>query len=56
MNTYTSSTVNVPAQSIQTNRVLRNTYALPALTLLFSSVTAGLGVFAYRIEIIESGD
>ena len=42
MNTYTSSTVNVPAQSIQTNRVLRNTYALLALTLLFSSVTAGI--------------
>ncbi|MGB5178954.1 MAG: Bax inhibitor-1/YccA family protein [Gammaproteobacteria bacterium] len=42
MNTYTSSTVNVPAQSIATNRVLRNTYALLALTLLFSSVTAGI--------------
>ena len=42
MNTYTSRTVNVPAQSVQTNRVLRNTYALLALTLLFSSVTAGI--------------
>jgi len=42
MNTYTSGTVNVPAQSIETNRVLRNTYALLALTLLFSSVTAGI--------------
>ena len=42
MNTYTSRTVNVPAQSVETNRVLRNTYALRALTLLFSSVTAGI--------------
>ena len=42
MNTYTSRTVNVPAQSVETNRVLRNTYALLALTLLFSSVTAGI--------------
>ncbi len=42
MNIYTSGTVNVPAQSIASNRVLRNTYALLALTLLFSSVTAGI--------------
>lgn len=42
MNTYTSGTINVPAQTIATNRVLRNTYALLALTLLFSSVTAGI--------------
>ena len=42
MNTYTSGTINIPAQSIATNRVLRNTYALLALTLLFSSVTAGI--------------
>jgi modulator of FtsH protease len=42
MNSYTSGTVNVPAQYLATNRVLRNTYALLALTLLFSSVTAGI--------------
>ena len=42
MNTYTSRTLNVPEQSVETNRVLRNTYALLALTLLFSSVTAGI--------------
>jgi modulator of FtsH protease len=42
MNTYTSGTVNVPAQYLATNRVLRNTYALLALTLLFSSVTASI--------------
>ena len=42
MSSYTSGTVNVPAQSIATNRVLRNTYALLALTLLFSSVTAAI--------------
>jgi len=44
MNTYTSGTVNVPAQYLATNRVLRNTYALLALTLLFSSVTAGIAM------------
>ena len=42
MSSYTSGTVNIPAQSIATNRVLRNTYALLALTLLFSSVTAAV--------------
>ena len=42
MNTRTIDTVNSPASSIASNRVLRNTYALLALTLLFSSVTAGI--------------
>jgi modulator of FtsH protease len=42
MNTRTIGTINSPASSIATNRVLRNTYALLALTLLFSSVTAGI--------------
>ena len=40
MNTYTSGTITTRASSIATNRVLRNTYALLALTLLFSSITA----------------
>jgi len=42
MNTSTIGTLNSPASSIATNRVLRNTYALLALTLLFSSATAGI--------------
>jgi modulator of FtsH protease len=42
MNTSTIGTLNSQASSIATNRVLRNTYALLALTLLFSSVTAGV--------------
>jgi modulator of FtsH protease len=42
MNTSTIGTLNSQASSISTNRVLRNTYALLALTLLFSSVTAGI--------------
>jgi modulator of FtsH protease len=41
MNTSTIGTLSRPASAISTNRVLRNTYALLALTLLFSSVTAG---------------
>jgi modulator of FtsH protease len=44
MNTRTIGTINSPASSIATNRVLRNTYALLALTLLFSSVTAGIAM------------
>ena len=44
MSSHTSGTINVPAPSIETNRVLRNTYALLALTLLFSSVTAAITV------------
>jgi modulator of FtsH protease len=44
MNTTTIGTINSPASSITTNRVLRNTYALLALTLLFSSVTAGISM------------
>jgi modulator of FtsH protease len=44
MNTSTIGTLNSPASSIATTRVLRNTYALLALTLLFSSVTAGISM------------
>lgn len=33
-----------PAAALETNRVLRNTYLLLALTLLFSAFTAGLSV------------
>jgi modulator of FtsH protease len=44
MNTYTSGTVNAPARTLETNRVLRNTYSLLALTLLFSAVTAGVSM------------
>jgi len=44
MNTYTSGTINVPARTLETNRVLRNTYALLAMTLLFSAVTAGVSM------------
>jgi len=42
MNTGTIGTLSTSSGSIATNRVLRNTYALLALTLLFSSVTAGI--------------
>ena len=44
MNTYSSGTLTAPAQSAATNRVLRNTYALLALTLLFSSAIAGISM------------
>ena len=44
MNTLTSRTVTTPASSIATSRVLRNTYALLALTLIFSSLTAAMSM------------
>ena len=44
MSTYTRTTLNSPAGVFTTNRVLRNTYALLAMTLLFSAVTAGVSM------------
>ncbi|MGB5259580.1 MAG: Bax inhibitor-1/YccA family protein [Gammaproteobacteria bacterium] len=44
MNTYTSGTIDTRASTFATNRVLRNTYALLAMTLLFSAVTAGISM------------
>ena len=44
MNTYSSSTIGTRTSGIAVNRVLRNTYALLALTLLFSAVTAGISM------------
>ena len=37
-------TISAAAPAIATNRVLRNTYALLSLTLLFSALTAGLSM------------
>lgn len=37
-------TISATAPAIATNRVLRNTYALLSLTLLFSALTAGLSM------------
>jgi modulator of FtsH protease len=44
MNTYPTGAVGTHTSSIATNRVLRNTYALLSLTLLFSAVTAGISM------------
>ena len=44
MNTYTSTAVKSHAGILETNRVLRNTYALLALTLLFSAFTASISM------------
>jgi modulator of FtsH protease len=44
MNTYPTGVIGTRTSSIATNRVLRNTYALLALTLLFSAVTAGISM------------
>ena len=42
MNTYSVSTITQRSDVLQTNRVLRNTYWLLSMTLLFSAVTAGI--------------
>lgn len=44
MNTYPAGAIGTQTGSIASNRVLRNTYALLALTLLFSAVTAGISM------------
>ena len=44
MNTYQGSLARTRTGVIATNRVLRNTYALLALTLIFSAVTAGVSM------------
>jgi modulator of FtsH protease len=44
MNTYPAGTIRRESGVIATNRVLRNTYALLAMTLLFSALTAGISL------------
>jgi len=44
MNTYTTGAIGTQTSSIDGNRVLRNTYAMLALTLLFSAVIAGISM------------
>lgn len=44
MNTHTTGTIDTRSSTLATNRVLRNTYALLALTLLFSAVIAGVSM------------
>jgi modulator of FtsH protease len=44
MNTYPTHAVRTQTGVIASNRVLRNTYFLLALTLLFSAVTAGVSM------------
>lgn len=53
---YQERTIARPAGSaLETNKVLRNTYALLSMTLLFSAVMASVGVFAnisYGVALI----
>lgn len=42
MNTLTKPVNHTAASALSTNKVLRNTYALLSLTLLFSALTAGI--------------
>jgi modulator of FtsH protease len=42
MNTTLSNTISQRSELLQVNRVLRNTYVLLSMTLLFSAITAGV--------------
>lgn len=44
MNSYTNNSVGTLTDSGVDNRVLRNTYALLAMTLVFSAITAGVSM------------
>jgi modulator of FtsH protease len=44
MNSYTNNSVGTLTESGVGNRVLRNTYALLAMTLVFSAITAGVSM------------
>lgn len=44
MNTYSSGAISTRSGELSTNRVLRNTYWLLAMTLLFSSATAAISM------------
>jgi modulator of FtsH protease len=44
MNSYTNNSVDTLTDSGVDNRVLRNTYALLAMTLVFSAITAGVSM------------
>ena len=44
MSTMTARNVPLEVRGISTNRVLRNTYMLLSMTLLFSAVTAGISM------------
>ena len=44
MNTQTLASIDAASRSVDTSKVLRNTYALLSMTLLFSGLTAGLSM------------
>ena len=44
LNRGNSTTVRTVARSVEVNKVLRNTYALLSITLLFSAITATLSM------------
>jgi len=41
MNQYSNAVTSIPASALATNKLIRNTYTLLAMTLLFSAATAG---------------
>ncbi len=47
MNQYSNAVTSIPASALATNKLIRNTYLLLSMTLLFSGVTAAVGVFMH---------
>jgi len=47
MNQYPNAVTSIPSSALATNKLIRNTYMLLSMTLLFSAATATLGVFMH---------
>ena len=47
MNQYPNAVTSIPASALATNKLIRNTYMLLSMTLLFSAATAAVGVFMH---------
>jgi len=47
MNQYSNAVTSIPASALATNKLIRNTYMLLSMTLLFSGAAAAVGVFMH---------
>jgi len=47
MNQYPNAVTSIPSSALATNKLIRNTYMLLSMTLLFSAAAAAVGVFMH---------
>ncbi len=47
MNQYSNAVTSIPASALATNKLIRNSYLLLSMTLLFSGAAAAVGVFMH---------